>query len=302
MALTTPLLLAAACGKQPSASPGSFRESYAAGSVQQEQLAKTHAAPADAKPGEAAPVERKVIFTANLDVVVPDLDAARERLARLIGEYHAYVAKSEITGQVGARHSGSWTLRVPTDQFQPLIDAAAALGVAERNSTDSQDVTEEYVDTQSRLRNLKAEEETLNRLLKESAKSIADVLALRDQIRFVRGDIERSEGRLKALGNLTALATVHLMLREVKDYVPPTAPSPPTLGETVSRAWTDSVDALARFGKAVLLAVVALAPWVPLIVVAGMVLWFAVRWVARAPKPPLASVVPPAGPEAPATG
>jgi hypothetical protein len=233
------------------------------------------AAPAAAAndPNPAAPpvqAERKIIYTATLEVVVKDLDAATAGVTKLLADSPgSYVAKSEQRTDSGARRTATYTLRVPADRFRPLIDGLAALGHAERNALDSQDVTEEFVDTQARLRNLKKEEETLNKLLEQSG-SRDEVLRTRAEIRAIRGEIERSQARLDYLTKLTALSTVNLTLREIKDYTPPTAP---TFGDRAGSTFGASWAALEAFGKNAALVAVALAAWLPVLIPVGIGAW-----------------------------
>jgi hypothetical protein len=238
-------------------------------------------------PAKEPAVGRKIIYTAHLDVVVKDLDEAVRLVNALVADHKGYVAKSELRSDAYARRSGSFTVRVPVEDFRKFVDAAAALGTAERNATDSQDVTEEFVDVTARVKNLKAEEETLNKLLKDRAAVLDDVLKIRGQITAVRGDVERAEARLKYLGTLSALSTVNLTLREVKDYKPPTAP---TFGSRIGTAFAESVDRLREFGEGLVVFGVALAPWLPVLLLVGYGLVRGVRrvvrWVGETLRPP----------------
>jgi hypothetical protein len=224
-----------------------------------------------------APAKRHIIFTSTLDIIVKDLDAAVPDVEKLVAGHKGYVAKSEIKGDTGTRRTATYTLRVPAESFKPLNEGLLALGTPERNAVDSQDVTEEYVDVQARLKNLKNEEETLNKLLKDSA-TRAEVLQTREQIRQIRGDIERAQARLDYLSKLTALSTVHLTLREIKDYKPPTAP---TFGNRVSDTFEKSWEGLVGFGEGVVLVAVALTPWLPILVPVLLALIWAIRKLVR---------------------
>jgi hypothetical protein len=227
--------------------------------------------------GAAAPepvsAQRHIIFTATLNVVVKDLDAATPEVEKLVAGHNGYVAKSEVKGDTGSRRTATYTLRVPAAGFKALNEGLLALGIPERNAVDSQDVTEEFVDVQARLKNLRAEEETLNKLLKESA-TRAEVLQTREQIRQIRGEIERAQGRLDYLSKLTTLSTVYLTLREIKDYKPPTTP---TFGSRIGDTFGNSWGALVDFGQGLVLVVVALAPWAPIWVPVVVALWWARR-------------------------
>src|SRR5262249_52954415 len=124
---------------------------------------------------------------------------------------------------------------------------------------------------------VRAEEEPLNRLMKEKAASNADLLAFRQQISQLRGHIESAEGRLNVLSKLAALSTVYLSMYEDQTYTPPPSPHSPTFTAEVKGTWESSLDALGRFAKAVALVAVAAAPWLPLLAAAGGLLWWQVR-------------------------
>lgn len=175
-------------------------------------------------------------------------------------------------------------MKVPVDKYRPTVMALAALGNTLRNSSDSEDVTEEFLDLEARLRNLKVEEETLNKLLKDSAFKLDDVLKMREQIVKTRGDIERAEGRLKYLSAVTSYSTINLSLQEIQDYKPPTAP---TFGSEVSETFTASVASLEQFGRGVAIFLVALAPWLPIIIPVLFLLRLFVRRLARPTSPHL---------------
>lgn len=225
------------------------------------------------------PIERKIIFNGHLELVVKDFDAARAEVTKLVEGNKGYFAKTEVAGDAGSKRTGTFTVKVPAERFQLTVDALTKLGVATRNSTDSQDVTEEFVDVTARVKNLKAEEEVLNRLLKDAAGRLDDLFKIREQIRQVRGDIERAEGRLKALSTLASLSTIVLTLREESAYVPPTVDAPPTFAGRVSASFGGSLGLLQLAGEWVVIAVVAAAPWLPIFVLLVVLL----RWAVRPP-------------------
>ena len=241
--------------------------------------------PPNAEP--KAPVqERKIIYTATLDVVVKDLDGTVLAMDKLLIEQKAYIARSEIRNDAGSKRLATFMLRVPADNFRFLLDALAGLGSTERNATDSQDVTEEFVDLQARIKNQKQEEETLNRLMKEKAGDVADVLKIREQIRPVRENIDRAEARLKYLSTLTALSTINLTFREIKNYVPPTTPN---FSDKVGRTFDQSWEGFVYFLTSLSLIVVALIPWLPLLLPLGVVGFFVARKLWRLSKVPIAA-------------
>ena len=265
------------------------------GQVAKEPAAPVAAGNAGAKAGvaDAAPVDRKIIYTADLDVVVKDLDAAIAEMEKLLVGAKGYIGKSEVNNNSGARRTAAYVLKVPAEGFTSLISAITRLGVAERNASNAQDVTEEFVDLQARLANLKKEEEAINKLL-EKATQLADITLIRKERQPIRESIDRLEGRMVYLSKMSAISTVNLTLREIKDYKPPTTPS---FGEKIADVFDGSWNSFTQFGKGVVLVVVALTPWLPLLVPAMFVVYYLLR---RMPRPYLKGLRPaPPGPRNP---
>ena len=222
------------------------------------------------KPADKGDMPRKIIYTSAVDVSVKDVDEAVAKARQFVAGIKGYVAKSEVSGTAGYRRTATLTARVPADKYDVTVAEFGTLGVPTRSASDAQDVTEEFIDVQARLRNLKAEEQALNKLLETSAGKLEDVLKIREHVVRVRSDIERVEGRLKYLTTMTDLATVVLTLREEKEYIPSSAPS---FAGRAGRAFHDSTDALVRFGENVALAAVAVVPWLPVVLFVGGAVW-----------------------------
>lgn len=116
--------------------------------------------------------------------------------------------------------SGSIRIRIPQKYFQSFLHDAEgqAVEVIQRNIT-GQDVTEEYVDLESRLKSKKVVEERLLTFMKKANKT-EDLLKISADLASVQEEIETIEGKLKFLENQTAFSTVNIMLHEYKVVVP----------------------------------------------------------------------------------
>jgi len=278
-------LISSGCAQGYDPSPPAGQAALVA---QAPQIQAPAAPPAGGGAGDPVPVlgevlaERKIIFNGTLDVEVKDFGAAHQGLHALMQQYRAFFAKTEIRGDSGAKRVGTFTIKVPVESFQPLVDALAALGNPVRNATDSQDVTEEYVDVDARVKNLKTEEDVLNKLLKEAGSKLEDVFRIREHVRLNREQIERAEARLNVLGKLTALSTITLTLRDREEYVAPTAVAvtePPSFGERAAATFSSSFGALRSFGETFALLVIAVAPWLPVMLVVGAIARWGYPWV-----------------------
>jgi hypothetical protein len=239
--------------------------------------------PAQAPAPAAEPaLPRKIIRNASIKVIVSDFARAEQELKNLMAAHKdAYLAKAEISGSPGAPRSGVWTIRVPVALFDSFVEGLLKLGVPQKNSIDSRDVTEEYYDAQTRIKNKKVEEERLIKHLDRSTGKLDEILKVEAEISRVRGEIEQMEGRLRLLANLSELTTINLQVQEINDYVPPQAP---TFASNIGSTFVNSYELLVGFGKNLVLVVVALTPWLPLIVIVVVLPWYFIRKQARAPQ------------------
>jgi hypothetical protein len=152
------------------------------------------------------------------------------------------------------------------------MQAAGKLGELRGTNIDSNDITDKYYDLKAHLKNDQVEEEGLRKLLLEKSATgkLEDILAVRRELRTVRGEIDKQQGQLLRWDNETALATVILTIHARKDYVPPASPG---FWASVSRTFGDSLEALQSAGRWLFLAVVAVLPWLLLVVIVVLLGW-----------------------------
>src|SRR5262249_34757937 len=160
------------------------------------------------------------------------------------------------------------------DRGSGFVGGASRVGEVEASHIDSQDVTQEYYDTEARIANKQKEEKRLQKHLDESTGKLEDILAVERELSRVRGEIEQMQGRIRYLTNVSALCTVTITATEIKNYTPPVAP---TFATEIGRTFSASLVNLARFGRAIVLMVVAITPWLPLLVL----VFLAFVWLLR---------------------
>ncbi len=230
----------------------------------------------------AATLPRKIIYTAQVTLVVEDFDETESRIDELVKRFGGYLSESNVNRTQGAQRSGKWVARIPVDQFDEFLSAVVEIGVPENRQTNAQDVTEEYVDLEARIKNKQEIERRVVKLLEDRSGEIKDVIAVENELGRVREEIERMQGRLRYLANVTALTTVTISAREQRNYVPPQAP---TLNAQIGQTWTKSVDGLRDLSRMLVLFAVALAPWLPVIAVPLALLVWVIRRLVRRPVP-----------------
>jgi len=161
----------------------------------------------------AATVDRQIIYNANLTVKTEDADAARQKVVKLTEEVGGFLADSTTRVTEAGQRRVEVKVRVPASRFSEVVAQIRQLGKVEHESITSQDVTEEFIDLQARLRTLRQAEERLLAMLKRSGK-LADLLAIERELAGRREEIERAEGRLRYLRDRVGFSTITVSLCE----------------------------------------------------------------------------------------
>lgn len=173
--------------------------------------------------GPTSAIDRMMIYDANLEIAVVDPDAVMQTIIEMAEAAGGFVVSSNSYKTFNNGRSlprASVTVRVPAEKLEAIMDDIKALtpdpeaDVVSEN-VSGQDVTSEYTDLESRLRNLEAAEEALVKLM-EDARDPEDVLAIFDELTYYRGEIEVVKGRMKYLeesADLSAL-TVNIVAKE----------------------------------------------------------------------------------------
>ena len=245
------------------------------------------AAPAGSPAGALRSLDRKIIQTASLQLQVEAVGAGFEEVGRIATATGGFVASSSFSYRDGdddreQRQVASLTIRVPAEVYPNVLSQLRGLAeTVDFEESNASDVTEEFTDLQSRLRNLEATETQLLRLLGR-AETISDILIVQDRLNNVQGEIEFVKGRLQLIGDLTDLATISVHLRPVDGALVAPDGGGVNLSETIAEAWDDSLAFLGSIAEGVL-TVVVFAWWVPVIgVPAAAIAWGASRRGPRA--------------------
>jgi hypothetical protein len=258
----------AGCSESDFTSVAARRTSSAAPSAPLATIKEDKAASGDET--KAATAGRKIIYTARVELVTEELASFETKLLKLVQANKAYVADSDIEGSAGVRRGGTWKVRVPVDNYDAFLKAVVSFGELLSIKSESQDVSEEFFDLEARQLAKKTEEARLLKHLTESTGKLEDILAVERELSRVRTELERMQGRLRAIENLASLTTVTIRASEVKGYVPEASP---TFVTRIARAFARSAEGLLQFGEATVLFLVGIVPWLPVIAVLLTIAW-----------------------------
>src|SRR5690625_1979958 len=161
------------------------------------------------------PLERKVIYNAELHIEVKSYQQTLNDIQKQVTNFHGYIVESSMyEEQENGAKIGQITARVPQEKFQDFIKLVedGSSKVVE-SSTSGQDVTEEYVDLESRLKSKRIVEDRLLSFM-EQAKKTEDLLKISSDLAEVQEEIEAISGRMKYLQNKSDLATITIYIDE----------------------------------------------------------------------------------------
>lgn len=215
----------------------------------------------------ASELERKVIQNADMTVEVKDVAGSLDRVTKICEENGGYLVSSNVS------RDEEWTraeanIKVPYDKVNKVAGEIEGLGEMTFKKTSTEDVTEEYYDSQARLTVMKKKEERLLALM-DGAKTVEEIIAVENELSGVQGDIEVLEGRLKYLNNMTSYSSIHITLCKA---VPGSLEVPQgTLGKA-GQAFVSSVNAMVDFLSNLFIGLISFVPWAVLLVLGYLIL------------------------------
>ena len=218
----------------------------------------------------AVPENRKWIITVYMSAETEDLDAMTAALDEHIASLNGYVEDQHIyNGSAYSSHryrSANLTIRIPAEEVDAFTQQIAGIANVISQEKNLEDITLNYVSTESRMLALQTEEARLLELM-EQAETMADLLEIEARLTDVRYELESTTSRLRTYDNQVNYATIHLDISEVQEYTPV---EDPTLWERLSGGFTDSLENLGESLQDLLVFLVMASPF--LLVYGGLAL------------------------------
>lgn len=171
----------------------------------------------------ALPTDRKLIRTISLEAETEDMTTLTDALVQRISALGGYVEAKEQYN--GSRYGGYirrnliMTVRIPAAQADAFVEQVSQQANIVSSSENVDDVTLQYVDTESKVKALETEQDRLLTLL-EQAETLEDILKIEDRLTEVRYELESYASQLRTLDNQVTYATIRLSITEVKEYTP----------------------------------------------------------------------------------
>ena len=218
---------------------------------------------ADQRGAQLQVQQRQLIRTGDIELRVNDTEAAGESVREIAAERGGFVAASNR--EVNERHNETWrteriVVRVPSESFDDAVAEVEALGEVRSSETRTEDVTDQLVDIEARLENLRAERDRLRELY-EQANETDDVLAVQRELADVQEEIERLEAKKASLERDVAYSTITVRLTEEPPDPPEPEPERAWYETSAVSAFLGSISGVTRTLRAMFVAAAYVAPY-----------------------------------------
>lgn len=235
-----------------------------------------------AEAGEINP--DKIIYSGEAEVETRDFDDSIAKLMEMLEQYGGWIESSSLSGanyySISRGNSGnrsaSYTLRIPSQHFETVMNSLSEIGNVPYTYTYSENVTTQYYDTQARLTAYETQEARLLEMM-EKAETVSDVITIEEKLTELRYQIESLQSTLNNWDRQVSYSTLRVGVTEVGEYTP--QPQQSYLQE-LWQALTGAFKNLGSFFKDFLVFLVSAIPTIIVLVI----LFFVFRPVYRKVK------------------
>lgn len=222
----------------------------------------------------------KIIYTAYADIETLEFDESVQSVYDMMERYGAYIENSSVSGTDYATRyrngrsyrEASFSIRVPVQHYSEMSSALTQIGNVTNYSSQSQNITSQFTDTESRLKAYRTEYDRLLEMM-ENAQTVEEMIAVEARLSEVECNIESLTGTLRVWQDKVDYSTVNIFLREVYEYTDPVV-QPKSFWDRISTAFSDSIKWLGDAGQNIVIFIVAAVPIliIPAVVVVVVIL------------------------------
>ncbi|WP_188017005.1 DUF4349 domain-containing protein [Paenibacillus antarcticus] len=225
-------------------------------------------------PSTAEGLNKKLIYTANLVMRVKNYSEAQSEVRTLVslsGGYIVEFSEDQSTQEVG----GTFVLKVPANGFSSLLNKIEKIKHESlQQSMKGQDVSEEYVDLESRLKVKEVMEKQYTAFMEKATKT-NELVAFANELGKIQEDIEQTKGRMRYINNNVSYSTITVRLFQQEGVVDSALikEEKAPLFERANDALKGTVTALSILFQWLVVIVFGASPILLFVIIAWLVLW-----------------------------
>ena len=278
------MLVYAGCGAKSEAMDNGYYEETVTEEAAPEEGLATGVDDVEVKESSDALKNRKLIERVSITVQTKAYDNFIANVDKAVNEYNGYIEHSDIFNdtEYDRDRSAYLTIRIPAENLDAFTSFVSEIGTVTNKSSSVEDITLQYVDTESHIKAIRTEEETLLRLLEE-AKDLDDVLVLQARLTEIRYQLESYESQLRSYDNLVNYATIELNVHEVDREV--VTDDVESVWDEIGANLSTAVYNIGRFFRGLFIFIVSALPYLAVIAIIVMpILYFCIIRPARKRK------------------
>ncbi len=217
--------------------------------------------------------DRKIIYTADVDIETETYDDGVAVIRSLLDESGGYISSTSQSGSSAeGNRRANYTCRIPSQKYRAFLDGLTGAGNVYSVSEYTDDITLEYIDVEARLSSLEAQRDRLQQLADE-AEDIETLLSIETQLSNVQYQLESYTAQMRSYDNQVDYSTVNIYLREVGKVSEGTG-----FGTRIRAAFSGSWENFVSGVQGFVIAVIYALPMIVILaVIAAIVIPLAVR-------------------------
>lgn len=216
---------------------------------------------------------RKVIYTATLNMDVKKINQTQEQISVILTDMKGYILEENMDQEEQEQKVNTLTVRVPQQNFNSFLKEVKKLGIRTNSQRISgQDVTEQYVDLNSRLKSKQVTEKRLIDFMND-AKDTKTLLEISNELSRVQEEMETIEGQMKYLKNQSDLSTITITLHEDSVIVPGLENGQLNTWDKTKKQFMKSINFIVSFCSGLFVLVIGN---IPVLIILGLIAMIAV--------------------------
>ncbi|WP_088041114.1 DUF4349 domain-containing protein [Bacillus sp. EAC] len=197
-------------------------------------------------------MDQKLIKTADLSIETKKFNKTINALEKSVTNYNGYIQSNQVSGtslldqnnkEGHPSRSAHYTIRIPSSKLNAYLESINKIGNIISKSISSEDISNQYFDTETRVKSLKIQEERLLDLLKKSG-SLSDIIQLEKELSNVRYEIESLTTTLKSYDSLVNYSTINLSVIEVATITDTTPPK--TVSDRIAVKFKENIKSISN--------------------------------------------------------
>ncbi len=224
-------------------------------------------------------VSQKIIFTGQVNYETLDFEKTRTKLCEYITSIGGFIQNSSVqSGRIGygGLKSAEYVFRIPKEKYSQSFIDMREFGTVVLEQSNGEDVTDQYFDTEARLKSLKIQQERLQALLQRADK-MEDILKIEKELQTVLYEIENYTGTIKKWDSLVEYSTLTVNINEVQQIKPVTPKEKDGFFSRIAFGFKNSLTGVGEFLQNFIIFIASALPIILPLGLIGLLIYRVVR-------------------------